>query len=178
MCHPDRLLVRRRRKRILLSLTGFAALMSTQTFAGSTTGALAVTGTVTAVCQSLTANALAFGTYDPTAQTRTATTTFSIECTASTPIAVALNAGSTIGASMAARKMTDGLTNTLTYQLYTDATRSIVWGDGTAGSQTVTGVGIGIGSPLVFTVYGAIPSGQNDVVPGSYSDTITITVTY
>ncbi len=67
----------------------------------------------------------------------------------------------------------------LEYNLYTNSSRSIVWGDGSG----VTGYNefsslLGL---LVhdrnYPVYGRIPAQQN-VPPGSYSDTITVTVEY
>lgn len=47
------------------------------------------------------------------------------------------------------------------------------WGDGSPGTATVNGSG----TTHTFTVYGRIPARQNAVV-GSYSDTITVTITF
>jgi spore coat protein U-like protein len=70
--------------------------------------------------------------------------------------------------------MTSG-THVLTYNLYLDPTHLTIWGDGSSGTGTVSGTGTGanVGTP----VYGRIPPGQNASV-GSYSDVITVTVTY
>jgi spore coat protein U-like protein len=65
--------------------------------------------------------------------------------------------------------------NTLGYQLYLDAGRSSVWGDGSASSSTSSGTGTG--SAQTLTIYGRLPSLAN-VVPGSYTDTVTVTVSY
>ena len=43
-----------------------------------------------------------------------------------------------------------------------------------------TGTGMGAGNALAFTVYGQIPdnAANQAAVPGTYADTITVTVTY
>lgn len=87
---------------------------------------------------------------------------------------MSLNAGTTSGGTIAARLMTDS-SNTLSYNLYTDVTYTTVWGDGTGGSSPVAGTGSG--SLQSLTVYGRVPSGQGEPT-GSYSDTVTATITY
>jgi spore coat protein U-like protein len=62
----------------------------------------------------------------------------------------------------------------LHYSLFQDSARTINWGN-TVGTDTVAGTGNGGGQTL--TVYGQIPSGQGNR-PGTYNDTITVTVTY
>lgn len=66
----------------------------------------------------------------------------------------------------------DGAVN---YQLYLDAAHSTIWGDGTAGTSTATGTGSGLSQSL--TVYGQVPA-QTTPAPGTYSDTITATITF
>lgn len=68
----------------------------------------------------------------------------------------------------------------LDYNLYVDSARSTVWGDGSGGTTTVNdGYLITLLLPYErnYTVYGRIPAAQN-VPPGSYSDTIVVTVNY
>jgi spore coat protein U-like protein len=65
------------------------------------------------------------------------------------------------------------------YQLYTDAARTTVWGDGAGGTAVQSGVGTA--APRTLTVYGRIPdAGANlsAAVRADYRDTVTITVTY
>jgi spore coat protein U-like protein len=62
----------------------------------------------------------------------------------------------------------------LGYSLFSDSARTVNWGQ-TVGTDTVTGTGNGTAQAL--TVYGDVPAGQY-LAPGSYSDTITATVTY
>jgi len=99
----------------------------------------------------------------------------SVTCTRTTPYAVALSAGANAGSPNAfgARAMKSG-NNTLAYQLYLDAAHSQVWGNGT-NSSVYTGTGSG--SVQSLTVHGRLPSVAN-AVPGDYSDTVTVTITY
>jgi spore coat protein U-like protein len=63
----------------------------------------------------------------------------------------------------------------LLYNLYLDAARTIVWGDGTGGSQTGPMVTTrGAGGTTTAYVFGRIPAGQ-DVAAGVYGDTIRVT---
>jgi spore coat protein U-like protein len=94
-------------------------------------------------------------------------------CTLAAPYNIGLNAGTGAGATVAARKMTSGA-NLLTYSLFQDAARLVVWGN-TIGTDTVALVGTGLAVPT--TVFGRIPALQN-VAVGSYTDTITATVTF
>ncbi len=149
---------------------GFA---STAGFAATSTTTFQVTATVASSC-SVSAGALAFGTYDPLAVTdKSGTSTISVTCNLLSPYTLKLNGGS-VNSNISARKMSDGGSNHLNYQLYTLPALSTVWGDGTVGG-TVTGVGTGLSVP--HTVHGVIANGQN-VPNGSYSDTITVSLDF
>jgi spore coat protein U-like protein len=137
-----------------------------------------VQATVISSCQ-VSGTSLNFGnSIDPLAAATPldATSTLSVVCTNTTPYTVALNAGANAGgaANFGARAMKSG-TQTLGYQLYLDTGRSTVWGDGTASSSTSAGTGTG--STQTLTLYGRLPSLAN-VVPGAYTDTVTVTVSY
>lgn len=56
----------------------------------------------------------------------------------------------------------------------TNTARTIIWGDGTSGTSIVTVNNV---RNTTRTVYGRIPALQ-DVRAGSYSETLTVTVTY
>ena len=148
-----------------LSLPSLTAVAST------TTATFGVTATVQASC-SISASTLSFGSYNGTAAT--ATSAISVTCTNSTPYNVGLSAGVASGATVAARKMTGPASALLSYSMFSDPSRSINWGQ-SVGSDTVTGTGNGAVQAL--TVYGQTPSGQYSA-PGSYTDTITATITY
>ena len=104
----------------------------------------------------------------------TASTSVVVICTTGTPYNVGLDAGVGSGASVTTREMTGAGATTLGYSLYTTSGYGTVWGN-TVGSNTVLGAGTGVAQTL--TVYGRIPVGEN-VVPGAYTDTVTVTLTY
>jgi spore coat protein U-like protein len=153
------------------------ALASAAASAATATTTFAVSATVLKTC-SASANALAFGSYTPGSGAVTGTTTVSIKCTNGTAYSVALNGGSTASGTITQRLMANG-TNTLQYNLYTTSSYGTIWGDGTAGSPQ-TGTGAGFATANTLTVYGQLPDSATNqsVVTGSYTDTVTVTVTY
>jgi spore coat protein U-like protein len=144
-------------------------------FAATATSTFAVNGTVVATC-SVSASALNFGATIPTPVNSNidAQSVINATCSNNVPFAIALNAGNGTGATMAARRMSSG-PNTVTYTMYTDAGRTTVWGDGTAGSSV--NALTGTGSVQAIPVYGRIPTGQTPST-GTYNDTILVTLTF
>jgi spore coat protein U-like protein len=165
-------------KTLALSATTAAVLVSAvapmEADATTTvTATIAVSATVLSSC-GVTALPLAFGTYSPTQSTNTtAQTTVVVTCTNGTPYNVGLNAGGGTGATVASRKLTSG-SNLLTYSLYSDTGYSTVWGN-TIGTNTVTGTGTGLSQTI--NVYGSITALQT-VPAGSYTDSVTVSLTY
>ncbi len=96
----------------------------------------------------------------------------SIACSPTTPYTVALSQGGA-NAGPVARRMTRGV-EFITYGLYSNAARSLPWGDVTP-TNTVGNTGTGLAQNL--PVYARIPP-QRTPTPGVYSDTIVVTVTY
>jgi spore coat protein U-like protein len=133
----------------------------------------------------VSAPAHAFGAYD-TINALSATSSITVTCTHTTFAAVTFSYTiklSTGPGSYASRQMT-GTGDTLTYNLYTTAAHTTVWGDGTATTGTVSGsfivaAGAGNSGFQTQTVFGLIGANQN-VRPGAYStaSNITVTVTY
>ena len=162
-----------------------AAVLGGSILAGSTaaqaqsqtaTTTFQVTATVQAAC-TVAATDMSFGTY--TAQVSTVsgsgavvnqTSAITVTCSNGAPYTVALNDGA--NASSGQRRMKNGTTNYLSYDLYSDSARSSRWG-----SSSGTVAGTGTGSGVAHTVYGQIAASQA-VPPGSYADTITVTLTY
>ncbi len=70
-------------------------------------------------------------------------------------------------------------TNAVSYNIYSDSGYTKIWGDGSSGTSTVTdGYLLAIGSTTKkYPAYGSIPGGQNKPA-GTYSDTLTVTITY
>jgi spore coat protein U-like protein len=135
--------------------------------------------------------AAGFGAYDGT-QNDAATTTITGSCTNNPPPGqgqtifpvISLSPGQ--WGSYATRQMANGAAR-LNYNLYTLATRTVVWGDGSGSTAIVpayTGGNFNLSgnSTLAFnnpnlTIYGRIPAGQN-LPTGLYTDTITLTLTF
>jgi spore coat protein U domain-containing protein, fimbrial subunit CupE1/2/3/6 len=67
----------------------------------------------------------------------------------------------------------------LNYSLYTTAADTTVWGDGTAGTGTVSDsyTAIGLSETKTYNVFGLLPALQT-VGVGSYTDTVMVAVTY
>ena len=141
--------------------------------AASTTTTFAVQATITATCTINSASTLNFGTLGVLASNTDQTSTIQVTCTNTTPYNVGLDAGTGSGATVATRKMTSGA-NTVNYTLYSNSGRTTVWGN-TVGTDTVGATGNG--SAQSYTVYGRVPA-QAAPAPGTYTDTITVTVTY
>jgi spore coat protein U-like protein len=88
------------------------------------------------------------------------------------PISVALSTGGS--GSFQPRTLFRG-SDRMSYNLYLDAGRSQIWGDGTGGSLRYASVSNN--QPVTLTIFGRIPPGQ-DVSAGTYSDTIVVTVNF
>jgi spore coat protein U-like protein len=143
--------------------------------AATDTTTFQVTATVNEVC-SVSATDLAFGIYDPSAADNDNTSTITVTCTKGTNYSVGLNEGTASGATVTTRQMEDAVSSDLiNYSLYSDASRTVNWGN-TPSTDTVD-VASATGAAENHTVYGRISAGQY-VTAGSYSDTITVTVTY
>src|SRR6478672_3237808 len=141
--------------------------------AATATSTFTVQVSITATCLINSASTLNFGTQGVLAANVDQTSTIQVTCTNTTPYNIGLNAGTGTGATVAVRKMTSGA-NTVNYTLYSNSGRTTVWGN-TVGTDTVAATGNG--SAQSYTVYGRVPS-QAAPAPGTYTDTITITVTY
>ena len=152
-----------------------AVLAATPASAATTSTTLNVSATVTANC-TVSSSAVAFGNVNPLSGSDVdASGGITVTCTNGTAWVASAGLGAGAGATFASRKMTAGA-NLLNYSLYTDAGRTSVWGDGTGSTATFSNTGSGLAQAV--TVYGRVPSGQTTVPPGSYADTVSVTVTY
>jgi spore coat protein U-like protein len=103
-----------------------------------------------------------------------ASSSITTRCTNGDSWRIALNGGSS--GNVAARQMQRvGGGGAVNYQLYSDSSFTTAWGDGTGGTSMVTGTGTG--NQQVISVFGRVPA-QTTPQPGSYSDTITATITF
>ncbi len=118
----------------------------------------------------VSADGVSFGNYDIfSEQSLDGAGSISVTCDVSATYSIALSPG---GGSYGARRMSFG-PQTLDYNLYDNATRSVIWGDGSAGTAVVSNTAM----VATHTVYGRIPARQN-VHVGNYTDSITVTLTF
>jgi spore coat protein U-like protein len=127
----------------------------------------------TPTCTISSAAALDFGNPGVLATNVDQISTIHVTCTNPTPYNIGLDAGTGSGATVATRKMTSGRA-TVSYSLYSDRAHTTAWGT-TVGSDAVAATGNGSGQS--YTVYGRVPP-QGEPSPGTYTDTVTVTVTY
>ncbi len=130
---------------------------------------------------------LAFGNYDVFAASVTnGNATLTITCSLNPPPGAAtvnytISMSTGISGSFVQRQMKSGV-NALGYNLYTSNAYSVIWGDGTGTTKTVTGsLRLTSANPTQSvkpTVYGQIPALQDAAVANNYADNVTVTVTY
>lgn len=119
---------------------------------------------------SVSPQGVSFGSYDTLSSTALdGVGNINVSCDASVSFTASLSTGGS--GTFDPRRMAAG-SDQLNYNLYTDATRTVVWGDG-IGASNVSATGTSVD----LSVYGRIPARQT--VPANvYSDTITVTIDY
>ena len=142
-------------------------------FASTTTSTFTAQVMIAASCTINSASTLNFGSQGVLIANVDQTSTVQVQCTNTTPYNIGLDAGTGTGATVAVRKMTNGA-NIVNYSLYSDSGHTVVWGN-TVGTNTV--VATGNGAAQSYTIYGQVPA-QTTPAPATYTDTITVTVTY
>jgi spore coat protein U-like protein len=168
-----------------LYASSFAGAQSSVAYAYSTVGTCATIGTSHATTASFTVTAtnatncsvsvsnLNFGSAGVLRVALDATSTITVTCTNAAAYTVALDGGQSGAANPTQRKMSQA-SATITYGLYQDASRATPWGD-SVGVNTMAGTGSGLAQ--TFTVYGRVPV-QNTPAPGTYGDTVVLTISY
>lgn len=115
---------------------------------------------------------LAFGAINPLDKLeRDSSADITVTCPSLTMYTVSLSAGS---GTYNQRTLRSG-SNILNYNLYIDPQRTLIWGDGSGVTRTVQSSADTMGT--THTVYGTVPA-QPRAVPGVYSDSIVVTVSY
>src|SRR6202022_2487595 len=107
----------------------------------TTTTTFTVQLTITASCVINSASTLNFGSQGVLTVNVDNTSTLQVQCTHTTPYNIGLDAGTGLGATVAARLLSNGA-NTIIYSLYSDSGRPTVWGN-TVGANTVAATGTG-----------------------------------
>ncbi len=139
--------------------------------AATRTANLPVSATVESACN-LTTASMDFGTYQAGA-TANLDVTGSIRYTQCVGLTLTLELGPGANPSGTTRRMRSDAGGFLTYEIYKNSARTSVFGSGTAG-LTLTAPTSGA---QTVSIFGRIPAGQT-VAPGTYSDTVAITLTF
>jgi len=138
---------------------------------------LTATATVNPACGAYVTAPMDFGVNTGTVATNIdRTAVFSLTCVNRSPFQIGLDNG-THADGAGNRRMRVGSSGALLpYELYRDPARTQRWGNVL---NTSTASGTGTGAAQNLTIYGRVPPAPGTATPpGSYSDTITVTITY
>ncbi len=140
--------------------------------------ALALVVLVPAICRadcSITTTGVNFGPYNVFGTSPVDSTgSVRYQCSGNTSdFTIAIGRGSS--ATFTPRTLLNG-GDALNYNLYLDAARTSIWGDGTSGTSLFMAANPS-GKAVGVTIFGRIPPGQ-DVSAGSYSDSIVVTIQF
>lgn len=116
----------------------------------------------------------AYNVYNSSPLDSTGSVTYN--CTVAVLISIDLGKGAS--SAFDPRTLMNGA-DVLNYNLYTDAARSTIWGDGSSGTShytTLLSVLI-VNTNVTVTIYGRIPALQ-DVSAGLYTDTVVMTINF
>ena len=136
-------------------------------------------GQAQAITCRVTLFAINFGTYMPmTTSNVDITGQIDVRCQ-SQPGSFTVTIGPGISGDQLARILTTGGPDILNYNLYRDAARTQIWGNGTPPTYVVSGVRTSRGRPTFYnyTVYGRIFANQAPN-PGIYNDNLLVTVLF
>jgi spore coat protein U-like protein len=143
------------------------------TYSGTATNANAVTASVILKPNcTIIANNLNFGSVTSLTANVDATSSIQTACSKNAVYNIKLNGGTTTGNVANRRMQLAG--SQLSYQLYLTAARTTPWQDTSTTDVDLTGSGITQNS----TIYGRVPIQSIPLKKGTYTDTITATVTF
>lgn len=163
---------------MLMFLSGYLSTIDVGN-AGTVTTILPVHVTVVPSC-SVSASGIEFGLYAH--QSVHGKGTIGVTCQRGIDYHIALSGGTHYESVNQARTMSGpNPVRTLPYRLYQDPGFSVEWGDhGHANTYPIGTTLRGSGTNIAqqHTVYGKIPHSNSHVPPGSYSDTVLVTVQF
>jgi spore coat protein U-like protein len=177
--------VKRRQRKLKLAIVSAiiaagAAGLSATSYAATDTATMAVSTSVSMSC-TITAGAMTFASYDPTASVdNDATATITSTCTSGGAAVITMSAGSRAQAgstdAIPLRAMfngSEGSPEDLDYYLYSDSAGGTVWGNTSGTGKSITADG----TAQNFTAYGRIPKNQT-VTAGTFNDSVAVTLSY
>jgi spore coat protein U-like protein len=129
---------------------------------------------------SVTSTAVNFGSYNvfsssPLDSTGTITITCNNPEKKPMPVTIAISSGGSGSFNPRQMRLAGG-SDRMNYYLFSDPSKTVIWGDGTGGSSSITST-IDRNPNLTATIYGRVPAKQ-DLRAGTYSDTLVVTVTW
>ena len=128
-------------------------------------------------CSISTVSGVSFGSYDAlNANPLDQTGSISYQCSTLYIGTVTVDLSTGGSGTYSSRQMQKGAA-TLGYNLFRDATRTTVWGNGTGGTSRYGPVVPLLGIPVTLTIYGRIPARQTSPV-GAYTDTVVATINF
>lgn len=130
--------------------------------------------TVEADC-TIAVNDLTFPTVNDLTPAVAASTTGTVTCTGISPVSVSFDPGTGGASTFATRQMALGA-DTINYNLYADAAHTQILGDGSTGTVTIDFTSTGAADG--FDVFAETAPTQNPKPAGTYTSTITATVTF
>jgi spore coat protein U-like protein len=143
------------------------------------TAAMLASSCVTHAACTVALGNLSFGPYDPLSSSPATTSgNATVTCNDSPPPTVTMQlSASAVSGGFFPRRMRNAFgSDVLDYNLFADSGATSIWGDGTGGTATRSQK-VSRNAPWSVTFYGRIAPNQ-DVTPGSYSDTLTITIVF
>lgn len=143
---------------------------------GMTTGTINVTANVAANCTVTQTQDIPFGAYTGVLIQQQFVNRVTLVCTPGSTYYTQLDFGnnSTGGTN---RRMTAGGGNFITYQIYSDAGYSQVWGETLNTDTNPVNAAVAAAGPINQDAYGEIVAGQTPAV-GNYADQLTATVQF
>jgi spore coat protein U-like protein len=124
-----------------------------------------------AVMCTISTQSVNFGSYDVFSNSSLESTgNISINCDSTASYTISLSSGS---GTFSDRTLTFS-SYQLSYNLFIDAARTMIWGDGSGGASAVSGMASTTANHIV---YGRVPARQNAYV-GNYNDNVNVTISF
>lgn len=161
----------------MIALGGFAMTASAAT--NPATATFNVKLTINAACTVTTSGDLDFGSADAISTTdlTQSASNIAVTCSKGTAYTVGLTPNSTTSVDGTGTMAGPGA-DTIPYALFQDTGDNTPWGTGTNTLTAANGLVAGTGSPTTYTVYGKVLGTSLNVIPGAYSDIVTVSVGY
>ena len=155
-------------------------------------GLWAAASSVVAGSCAVSSSGMAFGSYQPltfagklTSVEKNSTATVTVTCSGLllfSDYTISLGAGNYGSGNRISTRYLNNTTQSsdvMAFNVFTDASYTWVWGNGNSGSLLNGSAPLISGSSTqTHTVYGKSPAGQSTLKAGSFSDSLTITLTY